>query len=130
MLRVIEAYLTGRKQFVQASSVKSCSTCRECSFPQGSILGPLLFLVYVLDYPVALASSFYSFADDSKLLSIHLAMMTCKLQHDLKVVGNWCLEVDAMSCFFFQQTSNSHLSLLDNELYESSEEKDLVISFS
>ena len=42
-----------------------------CSVPQGSILGPLLFLIYVNDMSQAVECNFYLYADDSGLLVQH-----------------------------------------------------------
>ena len=73
-------------------SVKSLVLLVESGIPLESFLGSSSFLVYVLDITVGLVSSIYSFADDSKLLSIHLGMMTGKVQYDIEVAGIWCLE--------------------------------------
>jgi Reverse transcriptase (RNA-dependent DNA polymerase) len=68
-LKWFENYLTGRKQFVVING--KASTLREIilGVPQGSILGPLLFIIYIND--LAKASRFFSslFADDTKLLA-------------------------------------------------------------
>ena len=42
-------YLSNRKQFVQAGAIKTSSLNIICGVPQGSILGPLLFITYVND---------------------------------------------------------------------------------
>ena len=48
-----EAYLTGRSQVVDICGTLSTTAAVTCGVPQGSILGPLLFLIYVNDMPAA-----------------------------------------------------------------------------
>ena len=63
-----ESYLSGRKQFVTYDNVSSSHSYITCGVPQGSILGPLLFLIYIndLNYVCKDAMSIF-FADDSNL---------------------------------------------------------------
>ena len=58
-------YLTGRSQFVQIEYEKSTNRSITCGVPQGSILGPLLFLLYVNDINKSCEASILSFADDT-----------------------------------------------------------------
>jgi len=62
-------YLTNRKQFVEFKNVKSGLNSVLCGVPQGSILGPLLYLLYVNDIGVACDGKIFSFADDTTLLT-------------------------------------------------------------
>ena len=69
-LQLINRYLTDRNQFVQIDNTKSSILHLETGVPQGSILGRLLFLIYINDFPRA--SNYFSFimyADDTTLSS-------------------------------------------------------------
>ena len=66
------SYMTDRQQFVSVNNSSSDCLPIACGVPQGSVLGPLLFLISVNDF--ANASSilhFHSFADDSTLCYSH-----------------------------------------------------------
>ena len=62
------SYVTDRQQFVTYNGMKSQNQVIKCGVPQGSILGPLLFLIYINDPATACKNTFpILFADDSKL---------------------------------------------------------------
>ena len=69
-LQWFRSYLTNRSQYVEIDSVKSSSKNITTWVPQGSILGPLFFLIYIHAIPEC--SSLFSFllyADDTSLVS-------------------------------------------------------------
>ena len=58
--------------------------------PQGSVLGPLLFLIFVRDLPEWVKNSIMMFADDTKVwTSIHKLEDQESLQRDLDRLGEW-----------------------------------------
>ena len=62
------SYLSGRKQIVHVNKVDSDPIQISCGVPQGSILGPLLFLCYVNDMVASVDCKLLLYADDSALL--------------------------------------------------------------
>ncbi len=63
------SYLINRKQFVSVGNAISEQKPNTCGVPQGSVLGPLLFLLYINDFSTNL--DFHLFADDSNLFYSH-----------------------------------------------------------
>ena len=64
------SYLTNRRQFTTANGVQSDIDIVKCGVPQGSVLGPLFFLLYINDIYRALGcNAVRLFADDTSLLS-------------------------------------------------------------
>jgi len=59
--------LTDRVQYVEIDGFKSSYSQIECGVPQGSILGPLLYLIYVNDICFSCNGSILSFADDTTI---------------------------------------------------------------
>ena len=65
----VRSYLEGRKQMVEVNGTLSSPLPVECGVPQGSILGPLLFLIYVNDMKSACNCSLSLFADDAAVIA-------------------------------------------------------------
>ena len=69
-LQLLDNYLTNRSQYVVIKNIKSNTLQITTGVPQGFILGPLLFLIYINDFSQSsLAFNFISYADDTTLLS-------------------------------------------------------------
>ena len=62
------SYLSDRKQYLSVNGYTSDYLNIPCGVPQGSVLGPLLFLIYINDLPkVFKLLSFYLFVDDTNI---------------------------------------------------------------
>ena len=69
-LLILKSYLNNRKQYVEFEDTKSEILPITVGVPQGSILGPLLFIIYINDFSEASSIfKFIMYADDTTLLS-------------------------------------------------------------
>ena len=92
LLTWIENFLTNRKQRVRVGSETSSWSSVESGIPQGSVLGPILFIIYINDLPdcVNKDSDCYMFADDSKVYRrSDKPGQTTILQNDLDNLHEW-----------------------------------------
>ena len=91
LLAWISNYLSSRKQRVQINSSTSSLLSVNAGVPQGSVLGPLLFLVYVNDIADNLLSLVRLFADDSSLFfsAANLRDIEGIINHDLGLISVW-----------------------------------------
>ena len=81
------SYLSNRKQFVTINGFDSVIQSFQYGVPQGSVLGPLLFLIYINDLHNAIKfSQSFHFADDTCLLNIQntISKINRSLNKDLK----------------------------------------------
>ena len=78
-----------RDQCMVLNGCKSRSKKVQSGVPQGSILGPLLFTIYVNDLPQSISSSIFMFADEL-IRSIQSIADHILLQADLDCLLKWC----------------------------------------
>ena len=91
-LKWFESYLTGRRQFTQCSNSSSDYVNVTHGVPQGSILGPLLFLIYIND--ITLSSNkfdYIMYADDTTLLYTQPEINNVEqnVNNELQYISNW-----------------------------------------
>ena len=86
----IENWLTNRKQRVVINGEASEWLPVSSGVPQGSVLGPLLFLIYINDIDCSIATKISKFADDTKIGGKALTTVDCKvIQRDLDKLSTW-----------------------------------------
>ena len=89
---LIRSFLTNRKQFVSINGFNSENKNVICGVPQGSTLGPLLFILYINDLHFSVNQSIAShFADDTCITysAKKIKSLETVLNHDLKIVSDW-----------------------------------------
>ena len=91
---LLKSFLANRKQYVSINGFNSESLNINCGVPQGSTLGPLLFIIYINDLHFALKFSTSShFADDTCLIysTKNPKTLETNLNYDLKKLNQWLL---------------------------------------
>ena len=94
IVRWFRSYLPDRRQVVDVAGTYSSTTPISCGVPQGSILGPLLFLIYVNDMPAVVNNKLLLYADDSGILVSGKcrASIESSLMEDLHQVSQWLID--------------------------------------
>jgi hypothetical protein len=146
LLAWIKHFIIGRSQRVIMGENIS-NWCEVFSgVPQGSVLGPLLFIIYINDLPNMLTSECKLYADDSKLISItdkndSVKKSPNQLQIDINKVIEWCniweMKINKEKCkvmhFGIKNMSNKYTindANGDYEIQETKLERDLGILIS
>ena len=91
----LKSYLSNRSQRTLANGIFSKSLPIEYGVPQGSILGPLAFLIFINDLPKIIKSTkFKLYADDTVIYSADQDPMLSvgNIQEDLNNISQWCQE--------------------------------------
>lgn len=108
-LQWIESFLTDRKQRVLVEGLSSNIVDVNSGVPQGTVMGPLLFLAYINDLPEVVQSNVKLFADDCLVYrTICSTSDTVQLQQDLSALEKW--ERDWQMAFHPQKCTTIHIS--------------------
>ena len=92
VLEWFRSYLDQRKQYVEYLNCNSNTMSITCGVPQGSVLGPLLFLIYMNDLPDCLKSTnSILFADDTSLYksSKNIVELYDRMNDELLILSDW-----------------------------------------
>ena len=135
LLRWIEAFLSDRCQRVVLNGTRSSWASVLSGVPQGSVLGPLLFVIFVNDLPGVVQNSIQLFADDTKIYaSVRNASGTQSLQCDIDALvrwsAQWQLPFNASKCksMHIGPGNNRNVYSMDGAmLAQTSVEKDLGV---
>ena len=94
LLNILKDFLTNRKQRVGLNGQVSTWTSVNAEVPQGSILDPLLFLIYINDLSDTLPSNAKLFADDTSFFPVihDINVSAGKLYEDLKRISEWAFQ--------------------------------------
>ena len=90
--KLFHSYLNNRKLYSSLNDINSSVLTLTHGVPQGSVLGALLFLIYINDLNHMIKhSSVHHFADDTNLLysSSSLKLINKYIKHDLKLILHW-----------------------------------------
>ena len=140
----IKDFLKDRTQRVVIRGTASSMRVVTSGVPQGSILGPILFLIFINDLPLGILSALSLFADDSKLFSRIINGKNMKkvndvngsqnLQNDLNAVlewaNKWKMEFNVSKCKIMHLGHNNpknSYSMGGLTLEETEEERDLGV---
>ena len=89
----IESWLNGRQQRVIINGSVSGWSLFKSGVPQGSVLGPILFLIFINDLNDGISGIILKVADDTKLMvKVGRVDEVEKLRGDLKKLGAWSKE--------------------------------------
>ena len=140
ILNWIKEYLSGRTQVVVVNGERSNVAPVISGIPQGTVLGPLLFVVYINDLLDNITSDGFLYADDAKILrQITSRGDAEQLQSDIKTLEEWSriwmLHFHPVKCHVltmgkFENIMHTHrYEICGQEMEHVFEEKDLGVTF-
>ena len=97
-LQLLKSYISSRCQYVQLGDVKSSTHTVVCGIPQGSVLGPLLFNIYINDITKATPKfNIIMYADDTTLVSTlenfgtlnNIAVIEDEINNEITKISHW-----------------------------------------
>lgn len=129
------SYLANRKQMVFLNNEHSDITSITSGVPQGSVLGPLLFLIYTADiFKCSKYTNMQAFADDTQLFHSfkvnEVNQASQQINEDLSAISNYAyqnnLKLNSSKCSFILYCSNKHRQNLTSNLNLEIEDRPLM----
>lgn len=139
LLDLFASYLQDRRQYVEYRGFKSDQFLATSGVPQGSILGPLLFVIFINDLVDRIDVNCLLYADDLKIYCVINSIDDShNLQHNLNEIDYWCmnnnLPLNVQKCNVVSYTKKNNpfvfnYKLDDTSLNRVNEFKDLGVIF-
>ena len=131
----IKAFLSGRSQCVRVENTYSSWEPVKSGIPQGSVLGPILFVCFINDLPNVVGSMCQLFADDAKIFrSVKTSDDIKLLQDDINKITAWSkkwqlpFNVDKCKSLHIGNSNNQNIYVMEEEnLGQLTEHKDLGV---
>lgn len=139
LIKLIDSYLSHRTFQIKINEIKSTVRNQESGVPQGSVLGPLLYILFTADIPKLDNVKISIFVDDTAIYTHHVNphRVKCTLQKSLTIVHDWMskwrlkLNVNKTEAVFFpaenRRKPKQQLILCDNVIKWSNHAKYLGI---
>ena len=126
----IEAWLSDRRQRVVVSGEESAWSSVSSGVPQGSILGPLLFIMYINDLDEKMTSTVLKFRDDTKISSNSQQELQRDLDTAVEWAHTWQMQFNTNKCKVMHMGHRNERAIYNmgnHRLEEVEEEKDLGV---
>ena len=137
LLNWIKDFLSDRRQRVLLGHSKSNWVPVTSGIPQGSVLGPILFVIFINDLPNSISSYIKIFADDTKIFrALRSAGDISTLQEDVNKMLEWSIKwqlpfnIPKCKIIHYGKNNPNHIYSMDSRnMTEDTSEKDLGVTF-